>query len=147
MRLLCCVMLFLSASSVLAADVYRSVDENGNVIYSDRPENEGAELVFVASRTPAARPSAPAARGGRANEDADEAPEVSGGEILQEPSAAEREAERARNCTIARERAERYAVSHRLFRTLPNGEREYLSDTDIDTARAQAQADVSNWCG
>jgi hypothetical protein len=56
-------------------------------------------------------------------------------------------AERARNCALAQERAERYRISRRLYRSLPNGEREYLSDAELDEARAKAEADVGNWCG
>jgi hypothetical protein len=33
-----------------------------------------------------------------------------------------------------------------LFRTLPNGEREYLSDAEIDEAKAKAAADVEASC-
>ncbi len=43
MRLLTCMILATLASAV-SADVYRSVDENGNIIYSDTP-SEGAEKI------------------------------------------------------------------------------------------------------
>ena len=60
---------------------------------------------------------------------------------------AERQAQRrAENCEIARDRAQRFAVSHRIYRTLPDGEREYLSSEEIDEARARADADVQEWC-
>jgi hypothetical protein len=74
-------------------------------------------------------------------------PEVLGGQIRVERTAAEIAAEKERNCVAARERADRYSTSQRLYRTLPNGEREYLSDAELSEARAKADADVVNWCG
>jgi hypothetical protein len=73
-------------------------------------------------------------------------PEVLSGQIRVERTPAEVAAEKERNCAAARERSDRYKVSQRLFRTLPNGEREYLSDAELDEARAKADADVANWC-
>jgi len=144
-RYLCCALLsFATVTTALAAEVYRSVDENGIVVYSDRPEPD-AERVFVATTRPATTPrSVPRAADSAA---ADAPPRVDGGEIAQEPSAEERALERERNCTVARERAERYRVSRRLYRNLSDGEREYLSDDEIDQARSSADADVARWCG
>lgn len=149
MQRLLCLTLCLVSTLTLAAEVYRSVDANGVVTYSDRPEGEAVERVFVATQRPAAR-TAPSPSRSAQDAAAEEARQREllglGGEIRQEPSAEEAAAQRAKNCTVARERAERYRVSHRLFRELPNGEREYLSDAELDEARASAEADVANWC-
>lgn len=145
MRHLCCALLsFATVTTTLAAEVYRSVDENGVVVYSDRPEPD-SERIYVATTRPATTSrSLPRATEEPAEPDA--APRVDGGEIPREPSAEERAMERERNCTVARERAERYRVSRRLYRNLPDGEREYLSDDEIDQARSRADADVARWC-
>lgn len=148
MQRLLCLTLCLVSTVTLAAEVYRSVDANGVVTYSDRPEGETVERVHVA--TPAAGRPAPAASRSAEDAAAEEARQREllglGGEIRQQPSAEETAARRAENCTMARERAERYRVSHRLYRELPNGEREYLSDAELDEARAVAEADVATWC-
>lgn len=149
MRQLAYAFVAILAFPALGADVYRSIDANGNVVYSDRPENDETQLIHVATSAPAA--SASRAGGATASSAGEPAaatapPEVSGGEIREEPSPEELAAERERNCELSRERAERYRISHRLYRTLPNGEREYLSDAEIDDARAKAEADVANWC-
>jgi hypothetical protein len=142
-----CVILCIAACSALGAEVYRSIDENGIVVYSDRPEGDNTERVFVATRRGTPPPAPASRRSQTAPADEAAAPEVLNGEIPRGPSEAEMAAERAEKCTIARERSERYRISHRLFRNLPNGEREYLSDAEIDQARAKAEADVANWCG
>jgi FMN-dependent NADH-azoreductase len=45
LRLAACLSLILLAFSVSSAEVYRYVDSEGNVVYSDRPQNNGAEVV------------------------------------------------------------------------------------------------------
>jgi hypothetical protein len=72
--------------------------------------------------------------------------EQAGGRERVEPTPAERAAERAKNCQTARERQEKDAISHRLYRELPNGERAYLNDAEIDEAKAKAAEDVKTWC-
>ena len=125
---------------IFAADIYRSVDENGQVVYSDRPS---ANAVEVAVSTRAPRP-APVAGDGEASGSRDDSPLAA--EIPREPTAAEIAADRARNCEYARQMAETYSQSRRLFRTGPDGEREYLSDAELDEARARAESNVAAWC-
>lgn len=132
----------LAAGSLHAAEVYRYVDEEGNVAYSDRPVGRNAEAITITTNAPVLPPraAAPAQPSGAAT--ADETVE----RVRREPTPEERAADRAANCAIARERNERYAISRRLFRELPDGEREYLNDAEIDEARARAAADVQEWC-
>jgi hypothetical protein len=128
------------AATASAADVYRSVDANGNIVYSDRPEGANPQLVSVFVPEPATPPPAASARPAAASEPGPGAPPAE--QVRPEPTPEQRQ----QNCVVARERAERYAISHRLYRSLPNGEREYLNDAEIDEARARAAADVGTWC-
>lgn len=134
----------LAASTLYGAEVYRYVDENGNVGYSDRPVGQNPEPIVVTTYTPIV-PSAPTPTPAAAQPDPETADETVQRE-RREPTPEERAQDRAANCTIARERLQRYAISRRLFRELPDGEREYLSDAQIDEARAGAAADVEKWC-
>lgn len=142
MARLIAVLMLLAAGPLAAAEVYRFIDENGNVVYTDRPV-PGAELVdvdlpFLGGRPlpRSSRSSGGASEAGVANEEEPQAASRS------EPTAEQR----AANCEPARERLERYATAHRLYRTTPDGEREYLTSEEIDEARAQAAADVEQWC-
>ena len=138
----------LVATQVSAATVYRTVDKDGNVQYSDRPAGGDTQELNIRTRRPA--PSSAQAQVAAATPSAtgtaqEAAPEGPTEEQLAEEAARKAE-RRAENCKIARERLERYAISHRLYRPLPNGEREYLSDAEIDEARAKAESDVKEWC-
>jgi hypothetical protein len=144
-RVLACVILTMAATSALAAEVYRFVEPDGTVVYTDRPSSTDAVQIMLATRRPV--PVAQAT-----NSQATPPPAIPAGVQAagdQRPTRAERAraaAERERNCEIARQRAESYNTSHRLYRALPNGEREYLNDAEIDEARSQAESDVANWC-
>lgn len=147
MRLIAVLSLAFVTASLSAGEVYRSVAPDGTVIYSDRPNGPGAEPVFVATRRPAPAPIPPAAAqptaaAESATDALDEAEPVVDAQRIQQELAEQR----ARNCEIARSRAQNYSAAHRLYRQLPNGEREYLNDAEIDEARARAAADVEAWC-
>lgn len=145
LRLLGCTLLALAATAATAADVYRSVDAQGNVSYSDRPQNDDAERVAVVAPRAASQPARPQAAAAP-QPTAPESEPATAEPPAPQPTRAEQAAERARNCEVARERATRYAESRRLYRNTPEGEREYLSDAEIDEARARAAADVETWC-
>jgi hypothetical protein len=148
------LLLALLGTAAASADVYRSIDAKGTVVYSDRPSDLNAEPVVVmapkAGRpgnpiTPkAATDSAQAnATNGQSNAPGAQAAQKG---AKKEPTAADQE-DRAKNCQAARERKQKYDMSHRLYRAGANGEREYLNDAEIDEARARAAADVQTWCG
>ena len=145
MRVLAVAIVSLAAGVAWGAEVYRSVDANGVVTFSDRPAESSSERIVVATARPT-QTAAPRSRRAEPAAQSQQAPTVDGGETQREPTAAERSEERARNCEVATERAERYRTSRRLYRELPNGEREYLDDTELESARADAQADVAKWC-
>ena len=54
MRTAVYLLLALTATAASAAEVYRSTDAKGNVIYSDRPENETSRAVVVLTPHPTA---------------------------------------------------------------------------------------------
>jgi len=53
---------------------------------------------------------------------------------------------RTENCSKAKTRLFTYETSRRLYRPLENGEREYLTDEELDSERAAAQKLVNEWC-
>lgn len=150
MRIAGCLLFALLSSAAAAEDVYRTVEANGNIVYSDRPLNERSVLVTIATQRPttsaatAGGNSSAAAPAGADGASAAAPPPPA--PLPDGPTAAEMRAQRLENCAIARERQERFALSSRLYRETPDGEREYLSDTEIEETRAKAATDVTNWC-
>lgn len=128
-----------------AADVYRSVDEDGIVVYSDRPSKNSEVIRIITSGSSSSRTSSPATSAAGTSGDAtSNSPIVA--EIPRESTAEEIAADRSRNCKLARQRVDTYSVARRLYRTGPDGEREYLNDDEIEKEKARAEADVAQWC-
>lgn len=131
--LLCCCLLL--ALPVSANEIYRWVDDNGVVHYTDRPR-EGAERLTI--RT--ASPSTPA----RASTVA--APRGEQSELMAEPDADQTAEIRSANCTSSRERLARLQRAPRLYREGEDGERLYLDDDERTLVLAEAQELVESWC-
>jgi hypothetical protein len=154
MRALLLTLAF-AATTVGAGEVYRSIAPDGTVIYSDVPEGPNAEPIYIAipkaassSSRPAARPAAPSQQPAAPGDQGSSSPSPDAGAApkLADASKTPTPEEKAKNCETARKRAESYNTARRLYRTMPNGEREYLSDAEIDEAKAKAAADVETWC-
>jgi hypothetical protein len=145
MRAAAIVTLSLLAVPALAAEVYRSVDAQGNVVYSDRPADNASVVVEIRTQTPSVAAVAASARANAAPQGpaAEDVPDQATIEAAERAQLAE---DRAANCRIATERNERYSTSRRLYRTGADGEREYLNDAELTQARNNASAEVARWC-
>lgn len=143
MRSLLILLLFLGLNAS-AATVYRSVDANGNVIYTDRPDGRDMEQVVIRTAKASRSSQRPAPRKAASEPRADQ--EEAGSETEEGPSEEEVKAQREGNCKIAKNRLELYVTSRRLYKELPDGEREYLNDDQLTDARAKAADDVQKWC-
>jgi hypothetical protein len=141
--------LSMAATAVLADTVYRSVDEDGTPIYSDRPSIDGYEDTVELSmratdynaieqqkKAAAELANAAKVREGYEAEDAANAEQI-------QATVAE---QRAANCAAAQQRAEKYNTNRKLYKPLPDGGREYLSADELDAARAEAARTADEWC-
>ena len=141
------------ASAPAGADVvYKWVDAQGRVHYSDRPpsgdgkllaveqtnsshHSSGSEHAPAPARTPApaATPAATASPGVNAAERRAVAEDVA--------------AAAADNCKKAQERYQNYIHWRHIYREGPNQERVYLSDQEIETERLNAKREADEACG
>ncbi|MGI9329154.1 MAG: DUF4124 domain-containing protein [Gammaproteobacteria bacterium] len=145
------VALSLTALTAGAQDfnVYRWVDDDGVPQYTDRPPST-EEVTATGVRSRRTDPEAVTARAEQVAERNSQQAETRQQAADEAPgSAAERAQtleERRANCASARERAETYNTAQRLYRPLPDGGREYLTDQELDNARNSADQDISAWC-
>ena len=142
--------LTLAAGTTVMAEVFKWVDEDGKVHYSDKPSgsHDTQQLDIQSRPTDAARIAAQRAetyglekaRGTRYDQER---------EGTKEDTQTQRDvrAERAQNCEIARDHNRIMQQSHRLYKPTEAGERKYLSDDETDAARAEAAQAVREWCG
>jgi hypothetical protein len=146
------------------ADVYRSVDAQGHVQYSDTP-TPGAELVHVqnlrAQQNPSAYPSgnspanptSPAANATAASAAAagstlnsDPARDTLAQQAAQQAVQKDLAATRAEQCSKATENYNSSVQARRIYRTGQDGEREYLTDAEADEQRLNLRLAMESAC-
>jgi Domain of unknown function (DUF4124) len=131
------------------ASVYRWVDAQGIVHYSDQPaaDSSAEELpiryrktdrgaVQARLKAKSELEAAGAVREGQES-DADTAAEADRQKLL---------AEREANCKTAKDRVAKYTNALRLYKPGPNGDRVYLTNEELDVERADANRAVEQWC-
>jgi len=146
-RLLLVALLVSGAAT--AQEVYVWTDRDGNPAYGDTPP-PGADAQPVSIRYQRTDRQAMTERLQRQGE-LDEAARLREGQ--QAERSATEEADRREiarmaeaNCQQARETLERYETAQRLFRPLPDGGRDFLTDAELDAERAAARRAVNQWC-
>ncbi len=129
MRLLVIALFMCGTAVAQTAAMYRTVSPDGTVTFSDLPLSAQSEMITVLVRSGAATTT---------QQPDSDTPPAEDSESLA--------SQLAENCARAREQQRSIANSARLYRVLPSGERQFLSDTEIAEAREKAAADVAEWC-
>ena len=150
------------AFAVARADVYRSVDAQGHVQYSDTP-TPGAELVHVqrGSDTTTSSFSAPASASFAAPPARTQPPTpaqaVARNNATAQEDIARQNAQKAVQQDVDQIRADQCkkttadydaaVQARRIYRTGADGEREYLSDAEADQQRLNLRLAMQSACG
>ena len=136
------------AAGPVAADVYKFKDDKGNVLYTDKPSTLPAERLNIQSQ----KTDVVAAQTRQQDEmkrmqAADKACQPAATPSTEQQQASQLSpTDKAGQCAKSRERFEKYSTSQRLYEMLPDGSRRYLSDAEIDAARASAKASMDVMC-
>jgi hypothetical protein len=144
-------VLLFSAAALLAgtatADVYKYVDEKGQVQYTDKPATLPAERISASQKTDQAATAARAQEELKQLQASTASRTTAGKQQVEAQQAGQVTAkDRADRCVKARERYEKATTSQRLYEQAPDGSRRYLSDAETTTARDQAKASMDEWC-
>jgi hypothetical protein len=136
------------AGQAVHADVYKYTDDKGNVLYTDKPSTLPAERLDVKTqKTDLVAVEARQQAEMKRMEEAAKARQENAASKADQRQAAELSAkDKAERCAKARERYDSYMNSQRLYEELPNKERRYLSDTELDAARNSARASMETLC-
>jgi hypothetical protein len=130
------------------ADVYKYVDAQGRVQYTDKPQTLPAQRLNVRSQktdTVSVQERADAER--KQQEQNDAARKSNANQRADAQSASETSAaDKADRCTKARARYDSYMNSQRLYEPTPDGGRRYLDDSELDAARASAKVSMEELC-
>ena len=146
--LACAVAALTVAPGVMANEIYKWIDADGNVHYEDRPTGAATEeridITYrrtdnsVVRKRIDARLDAQSAR--------EEAKSVAAAAEKEAADNAAAENERKQACERSRARLESYLQARRLYRTDDSGERVYLDDSQREEARRKAEEQIAEFC-
>ena len=141
--------LTLAVSGVaVASDIYKWVDEDGNVHYGDKPVSNESERVAIESRpTDRARVQSQyqaAAQARAENRDARAQADEESREA-EEDLRAQAE-ERRQKCEASRATMQRFVTSRRIYTQDESGERVYMDDAQMQAARERVENDINEYC-
>ncbi|HXK56383.1 MAG: DUF4124 domain-containing protein [Gammaproteobacteria bacterium] len=147
-------ILLLTVSGLLAvsgvqAEIYRWVDEQGKVHFSDRPNRGGAQRLELSAPLPdtsgVEQERLEAERKMQRERLLDAYREEREARQLERLKAEETERQRAANCAYARNLLRKYGNA-RLYQPLEDGSRRYLDSVERQREIERAQASVQRWC-
>ena len=132
------------AAGPAAADVYKFKDDHGNVLYTDKPSTLPAERLNIQSQKTDVVAAQARAQRQQAADKANQPAAQDGQQQAETPAATADN--KSDGCAKARDRYNQYMTSQRLYETLPDGQRRYLTDAELDAARASAKASMDVMC-
>ncbi|HUI99505.1 MAG TPA: DUF4124 domain-containing protein [Usitatibacter sp.] len=147
MKRLIVLALACAVVPLASAELYKYVDKDGKTVYSDTPPAgaDATPLHVIPSTGPGGAVPAPK-------------PAVTLDKELEKGRALEKEREKkqeiedknakiaAQRCEQAKDNLRTYTDGGRLFKYDSKGEREFLTDEQIEAARVKAQKDVDESC-
>jgi len=139
-------IVYLMSLTAGAGDVYRSVDPQGHVQYSDTP-TPGAQLVHTqTARGTPAPPPAPAATKSADAGAGTASPTSAATADAQHAVQSDLEQVRAEQCRKAQDSYQQSIQARRVYKAGADGEREYLSDDEADQVRLNARLEMEAAC-
>jgi len=133
---------------VAAADIYRSVDAQGHVQYSDTP-SPGAQRMTGADLSdtpPADNPPADTGKSGSPSTSGDPISEQLARQAAARAVQQDTAQTHAQQCKQAQDTYQQSIDAHRLYKTGPNGERQYLNDDEAEQQRVNYQLAMQAAC-
>lgn len=129
---------------LIAAEIYKSTDDEGNAYYTDRPTKDSEHLDIRSRPTDTNQLQA---EDQAATETQASASEQAGAPRQPTPEELRAEArDRAEKCTEYRGRQTRFTENRRIYRMDESGERVYYDEDEMQAARARVDELVQKYC-
>jgi hypothetical protein len=139
--------ILVAAQIAVAGDVYKTVDAQGHVIYSDRavsPNSTKVTLDIIQGNPQEAQRLAKTMAA--TNADAAQQAKTAAQQAADQQKQQSQQEQLRRRCEAARGRYATFAAGGRLFRADEQGNRVYYSDAEIDAQRVSAKAEMDSAC-
>jgi hypothetical protein len=150
------LMVALATPMLVDAQIYKWKDKNGVTRYSDTPPTDNVKVDKIGKEkttkpAPAAEKEAnPAANNKTQPDSEDEAAQLRARNAEIEKKNKEEKAAQAKlkaeNCRSAKADYETFIQGGRIYQMNEKGEREYFDDAALNERKAQAQANMQQYC-
>lgn len=144
MKRLVVLTLALALAPLAGAQLYKYTDKDGKTVYTDQPPpNADSKAIRVQPAAPAAAPSKSyLERDKELQKGRDAGKEKS----KKAEDAAKNAAAKEANCNVAKQQYQHYQDGGRIYKYNAAGERELMSDDDIEAARARSKRELDEAC-
>lgn len=136
----------MALAPVATAQLYKYVDEKGKTVYSDQPpvnmESKQVNVPAGRASTPAAGPKTAVER----DKDLDKSRKEVREKQEKQTKATQVAQEAEQRCIQARTAFQTYSDGGRLFKTNEKGERVFMEDAEIESARERSRRDMDEAC-
>lgn len=146
LRIVAIALILTGAAVAVQADIYRYVDSNGHVQYSDRWV-PGSERIRTTTSRPSSSSSSTSRTSSSTSEGDSRASEIARNQQTARAVQQDLDAARAKQCEEATKKYEQAIHARRMYRTGPNGERQYMTDAELSEYRLNARAERDEVCG
>jgi len=135
------------SSAAMAGDIYKWVDDDGNVHYGDKPLSTQSERMDIASRpTDSARVAAQTQARIETRTQAREAKAAAAAEGPSEEELQAQAEQRRQACENSRANMQRMVTSRRIYREDEAGERVYLDEEEMQATRQRVEDEINEFC-
>jgi hypothetical protein len=142
MKRIALAALAVALSPIAGAQLYKYVDKDGKTVYTDQPP-AGTDTKSVNVRAPSAPPPKSAVE---RDKEAEKGRKATAENAKKANEAAERSAANEQRCAAARSNYQMFQDGGRIVQMNDKGEREYLTDEQIEAQREKARRDVDEAC-
>jgi hypothetical protein len=146
-QLICAAAIGAAGQRASADDMYRTVDAQGVVVYSDHPLSSTSQRISVQVTAPNQEEARRLAKEqALANADSVQQAQQARHEAAEQQKKAAQDAAQKQRCDAARNRYAVFSAGGRIFKTDEQGNRVYYSDQDIDAQRSVSKAAMDSAC-
>jgi hypothetical protein len=144
---MCVAAIATGSRFALADDMYRTVDAQGAVVYSDHPLSSASQRISVQVTAPNQEEATRLAKEqALANADSAQQAQQAQHEAAEQQKKAAQDTALKQRCDAARNRYAVFSAGGRIFKTDEQGNRVYYSDLEIDSQRAVSKAAMDSAC-
>ncbi len=139
--------LLCATTGALAGKVYKWTDSEGNIHYGERPPSTQAKEVDIHKAPPSSRNAPPTGNSLQETNKLLDTLQKERQQKAEKKATAEKERKaREANCSRSKRRLAGYRIGGRIYEIDEQGERSYLSDSDIQQRLEATQKEVDKWC-